>query len=143
MGRGKPPAGFDALRLRAAAASLARKRARAVAKAWPGMSQALAQRFGELFAAYSQAATLPSEGGPIADGRAFARWLAARGELPEKARLQVMAVDLLYTATQAGLVRRRGPTCSVAWLHQSRRLIVALLLPWLGEYWLNIPLGRR
>jgi hypothetical protein len=141
MARGEPPAGFDAARLRAAAASLARKRARAAARAWPGLAQALGPRFGGLFAAYAEAVTLPHQGGPLADGRAFAGWLAARGELPEAARLQAMAVDLHYAATRTGLVPRRRPTVRVAWLRRSRRLIVAVRLPWLGERWLSIPPG--
>jgi hypothetical protein len=142
MARGEPPADFDAVRLRATAVALARKRARAAARAWPGVARTLGLRFGGLFAAYAEAATLPRQGGPLADGRAFARWLAARGELPEAGRLQALAVDLRYTANPDGLVPRRWPTCKAAWLHQSRRLIVAVWLPWLGEHWLTIPLGR-
>jgi hypothetical protein len=143
MARGELPAGFDVVRLRAAAASLARKRARAAARTWPGLARALGRRFGELFTAYAEAAPLPRDGGPLADGRAFARWLAARGELPEAGRLHALAVDLRYAGNPDGLVPRRWPTYRTAWLHQSRRLIVAVWLPWLGEHWLSIPLGRR
>ena len=140
--RGEPPPHFDAARLRAAAASLARKRARQAARAWPGLARALGRRFDGLFAAYAEAATLPRQGGPLADGRAFAHWLAARGELPQSGRLQALAVDLRYIASPDGLGVRRGPACKAAWLHQSRRLIVAVWLPWFGERWLSIPLGR-
>jgi hypothetical protein len=143
MVHGEPPPDFDAARLRAAAASLARKRARATARAWPGLARALGRRFGGLFAAYAEAAALPRQGGPLADGRAFARWLAARGELPEAGLLQALAVDLRHTGTPDGLAPRRWPTCKAAWLHESRRLIIAVRLPWLGERWLSIPLGRR
>ena len=143
MGEGELPAGFDAKRLGAAVASLARKRRRAAARAWPAAAQALGDRFDERFAAYAASAPPPREGGPLADGRAFARWLAARGELPEAGRLQALAVDLRYAKTPGGLVSRRWPICKAAWLDRSRRLIVAVWLPWLGEYWLRIPLGRR
>jgi len=143
MSRGELPADFDAVRVRAAATSLARKRARATARAWPGLARDLGVRLGGLFAAYAKAATLPRKGGPLADGRAFASWLAARGELPEPGRLQALAVDLRYASNPGGLALRRGPTCRAAWLHQSRRLIVAVRLPWLGEHWLSIPLGWR
>jgi hypothetical protein len=143
MARGEPPPDFDAMRLRAAATSLARKRARAAARAWPGLARALGRRFGRLFAAYTDAATLPRAGGPLADGRAFARWLAARSELPEAGRLQALAVDLRYVGNPDGLALRKGLTCRAAWLRQARRLIVAVRLPWLGEFWLTIPLGWR
>jgi hypothetical protein len=143
MARGEPPPEFDAVRLRAAAASLKRKRARALSRAWPGLAEALGRRFSGLFAAYAEAATLPRRGGPLADGRTFARWLAARGELPEAGRLPALAVDLRYVASPDGLAVRRGPACKAAWLHQSRRLIVAVWLPWFGERWLSIPVGRR
>ena len=142
MARGELPPDFDVVRLRAAAASLARKRARAMARAWPGLARALGRRFDGLFAAYAEAATLPRQGGPLADGRAFAHWLAARGELPQSGRLQALAVDLRYIGSPDGLGVRRGPACKAAWLHQSRRLIVAVWLPWFGERWLSIPLGR-
>jgi hypothetical protein len=143
VGRGAAPPGFDAWRVSVTAAALARKRARAAARAWPGLARALGRRFGEVFAAYADAAPLPREGGPLADGRAFARWLAARGELPEAGRLQALAVDLRYADNPDGLTPRRGPALRAAWLRQSRRLIVAVRLPWLGEHWLSSPLGRR
>lgn len=143
MAQGEPPADFDVVRLRAVAAALTRKRVRAAARAWPGVARALGRRFGELFAAYAEATTLPRQGGPLADGRAFARWLAARNELPESGRLQELAVDLRYTGNPDGLVPRRTPACRAAWLRRSRRLIMAVWLPWLGERWVSIPLGRR
>lgn len=142
MAGGAPPAGFDVTRLRAAADSLARKRAGAVARAWAGLARALGRRFGELFTAYAEMSPLPREGGPLADGRAFARWLARRGELPQAGRLQALAVDLRYSEDRDGLVPRRWPACRFAWLGQPRRLIVAVWLPRLGEYRLTIPLGR-
>jgi hypothetical protein len=106
------------------------------------LARALGPRFGELFTAYAEASTLPRDGGSLADGRAFARWLATRGVLPEAGRRQALAVDLRYSVGANGLVPRRWPTCKVAWLRQSRRLIVAAWLPWPGEYWLSLPPGR-
>jgi hypothetical protein len=141
VARGVPPPDFDALRLHTAATALARKRMRATARAWPELARALDRRFAELFTAYAETVTLPRRGGPLAEGRAFARWLAARGQLPDAGRLQALAVDLRYAANLDGLAPRRAPSCRAAWLHQSRRLIVAVRLPWLGERWLSIPLG--
>jgi hypothetical protein len=137
------PVGFDAGRLRAAATALARKRARAVARTWAGLARTLGRRFSELFAAYAGTVSIPHTGGPLADGRSFARWLAARGELPEANLLQVMAVDLRYTLTPGGLIARRGLALRAVLLNRPRRVVLALRLPWLGVYWLSIPLGRR
>ena len=143
VSQGELPAGFDKKRLHAAAASLARKRAWAVARTWPGLTQGLGPRFGELFAAYAEDMPLPSQGGPLADGRAFARWLKVGGELPEAGFLQSLAVDLRYARKSDGLVIRKWPTCKTAWLPLSRRLVMAARLPWLGERWLSIRLSSQ
>jgi hypothetical protein len=143
LAEGEPPAGFDEERLCAAGASLARKRARAAARAWPRLNQALGRRFCELFADYAAATSLPRDGGPLADGRAFARWLAVRGQLPEAGLIEALAVDLRYGGTQGGLLLRRRPACRAAWLPESRRLMVGIRLPWLGERWLSIPFRWR
>lgn len=140
---GEAPAGFDAARLAAAAASLARKRARAVARAWPGLAKGLGDRFGTWFAPYAAVIPLPREGAALADGRAFTRWLAARGELPEAGRLQALAVDLRFAASPRGLVPRCGPALRAALLERPWRLVVAVRLPGLGERWLSLPLGWR
>jgi hypothetical protein len=140
---GEAPAGFDEERLRVAGSALARKRAQAVARAWPGLASGLGTRFAERFAAYALTSPLPRHGGPCADGRAFARWLAARGELPDAGRLQALGIDVRYRLTPSGLVARRGPVLRVALLRRPRRLIVAMRLPWLGERWWRLPLGWR
>jgi hypothetical protein len=140
---GEMPEGFDAARLQAAAAALERKRAMATARAWPKLAQALGQRFRDRFADYARTTPLPSKGGPLLDGRTFARWLAARGELPEASRLQALGVDLRYTVSPKGLFPRRGPALKAAFLNRPWRLVVAVRLPWLGEHWLSIPLGMR
>jgi hypothetical protein len=136
---GPAPGGFDSSALHATAASLARKRMRAVARAWPSLAQALGPRLVELFEGYAQGEALPVLGGPMADGRAFVRWLASRGELPEAGLLEAMAVDLHYRATVQGLVPRRWPTFQIAWLRQSHRVIAGIWLPGLGEHWLRLP----
>lgn len=142
MGCGEPPAGFNSANLRAAAAALARKRARSTMRAWPGLTLALGNRFGALFSAYAKATLLPREGGPMADGRAFARWLSARGELPEAGRAQAFAVDLRCLATPEGLVQRRCPALRVSLLSKPRRLVMAIWVPGLGAYWGSVPLAR-
>jgi hypothetical protein len=140
---GERPAGFDAESLRVAADSLARKRSRAVARAWPGLTRTLGPDFDKHFAAYAEGSALPRAGGPLADGRAFARWLKARRELPDAGRLQALAVDLHFITTAHGLEPRTGPAMKVAVLNRPRRLVMALRLPWFGERWWEIPFGNR
>jgi hypothetical protein len=143
MAQGPPPAGFDLNRFRAAAASLERKRVRAVRRAWPALDRALGESFESRFAAYAAVTPLPQQGGPVADGWAFARMLAKQGALPEAARIELLAVELHHVATAEGLVPRRGPAVRSALLRRPHRLILAVRLPWWGEYWLTLPLRRR
>ncbi|HYT87815.1 MAG TPA: hypothetical protein VEL76_03775 [Gemmataceae bacterium] len=138
-----PPPGFAAERFAVAAEALARKRARSASKAMPILAQSLGERFGERFAAFAAVTPLPEEGGPFADARAFARYVAARGELPEDARLEVMAVDLHQKSTRRGLVPRRGFALRAAVLWRARRFVLGIRVPWLGVRWLSLPFGRR
>src|SRR5262249_20163273 len=93
-GQGKPPPGFAVERVQAAAASLLRKRQRAAALAWPRLAAALGERFAEQFLAFAQKTQLPSCGGALADGRAFARELMKTDSLSEEGKLEVLAIDL-------------------------------------------------
>ncbi len=137
ISRGEPPPGFDPQRVMAAAESLTRKRARSAARAWPELAHAMGETFGKQFTAYAAASPLPGKGGQLADGYAFARWLASRGCLPDAGRLEKMALELRYKPLPAGLVRRRWPTLRVAWSGQSRRVTLAIRLPRIGERWLS------
>jgi hypothetical protein len=140
-GRGQPPAACDPARLRATAEALATKRARAVARVWPGLAQGLGVRFRECFDEFAAAVPLPHEGGPLADGRAFARVLARRGQLSDAGRLEALAVDLHYRVCRGGLRPRRGPAVAWARLHESGQLVLGFRLPWLGERRLTLPLS--
>jgi hypothetical protein len=142
-GRGEGPAGFDSERLRVVASALTTKRLRAVGRAWPDLATELGDRFAEVFRRYAQTHPLPHLGGPLADGRAFARFLAANHELPDAGRSQALAVDLHYAGRADGLVRRRWPYVRFALFANPCRLIVASRLPWLGEGWLTLPLRHR
>jgi hypothetical protein len=139
---GAAPPGFDCRRLEAAAASLAAKRARAAARAWPVLAGALGARFAVEFAAFAAAVPQPRHGGPLADGRAFARWLAEAGTLPDAVRPQLLAVDLRYAGSADGLRPRRAPCLKVALLRRPCRLVLGVWLPWLGARWLTIPPRR-
>jgi hypothetical protein len=140
-GQGAPPDGFDTARLRAAADALIRKRAGAVARAWPGLARALGESFGERFTAFARVSSVPKKGGPLADGRAFARSLQVTGELPDAGRLEAAAVDLHYATRKGGLVPRRRPALRITWLRSPRRLVLGVRAPRFGEWWLSIPLG--
>ena len=140
-GHAAAPPGFDLDRIHAAAASLANKRRRAVARAWPVLAESLGDRFAERFDGYAQSAPLPRLGGPLADGRAFLRWLEAMGEMPEACRLPALAVDLRYRSVATGLVPRRGFAFKTTVLSTQRRLIVGLRLPWLDGHWVSLPLS--
>jgi hypothetical protein len=138
-GEGPAPAGFDPSRLRASAAALRRKRARAAARAWPGLARALGEEFETRFTDFAARTPLPREGGPLADGRAFAAELAARGELPDEGRLEALAVDLHHRKTAGGLRPRRGFAFKAARLRAARRLLLGVRLPWLGVWQFRLP----
>jgi len=139
-GQGPLPAGFDAARVRAAADALAFKRARAVAQAWPSVRAMLGADFRASFAACAASAPLPQHGGPLADGRRFVRYVAARVPLTDDIKLQALSIDLRYRQTAAGLLRRRGPHLRAVWLSQARCVVVAI-----GEllFRLRLPHLRR
>jgi hypothetical protein len=136
-GRAAPPPGFDVDRVRATAAALVTKRQCGVARTWPGLAEALGDRWVERFDAFAAMSPAPHIGGPLADGRAFLRWLAATGDAPEACRLQMLAVDLRFVTTTTGLMPRRGPALKIVQLHQPRRLVMAMRLPWRYEIWLS------
>jgi hypothetical protein len=137
------PPGFDPDRLQAAAASLARKRLQAVKRAWPVLSNALGESLASLFAAYAAGHPLPEHGGPLADGWAFARTLAREGQLPEAARLELLAVELRHTACADGLIPRRGLAIRTILLRRPYRWVLAIRLPRRREYWLTLPLSMN
>jgi len=136
---GPPPAGFDGERLRVAAAALADKRRREVAHAWPALARALGEDFAPLFYDFAARVPYPARGGPLADGRAFARDLQACGALSAGGRLEALRIDLEYATIPGGLVRRRGPALRLALAREPRRLVVGIRLPGLGPRALVLP----
>ncbi len=138
-----PPPGFDPERTRAAAAALASKRCHEVAQAWPALARALGDGYPERFAAFARRMPLPAMGGPLADGHAFARELRRERRLPDEARLALLAVELRYTRTRAGLEHRRGGAVVVDILPETGVLILALRWRGFGERWIRVPIRRR
>jgi hypothetical protein len=120
-----PPAGFAADKAAASGSSLRRKRAHAVARAWPALALALGDEFASRFDAYARAADLPASGDPLEDGLEFARSHAGGGPLPDDVRVEM----LLARAA----LRRHGLFARAAWLRRPLpRLLVVVRLPWLG-----------
>jgi hypothetical protein len=77
------PGGFDTEQFAAARDALAGKRARSVARAWPGLARGLGDSYFDTFRAFAETHPLPHHGGPLADGLAFSRQLALLNVLPK------------------------------------------------------------
>lgn len=126
--RGPIPPGFDAQRMHAAASVLASKRAKGVARAWPSLEHMLGAEWPMFFQRYGQHVHAPAQGGALADGRAFVRWLSGQRALSDDVRLQVLRVDIRYRQSAKGWGARRLPCLKFAWLAQRGSLAVALRL---------------
>jgi hypothetical protein len=136
---GRTPEGFDAGAIGVAAASLARKRSREVARAWPALVRSLGEAaFEERFRSYAEKTPLPAHGGPLADGYAFALTLDVAGELADEARLELLGVAMRWKPVAGGLVPRRGLFVRVVRLRQARRWMLAMRAPWIGERWWRV-----
>lgn len=131
------PAGFDAEHLTAAAESLVSKRACAVARVWPRLACAIGDEFAARFASYARAHPLTHDGSPLADGRGFVAWLERAGRMTDEGRLEAFAFDARYRVGKDRLAYRRGPLLRFLRLKETRRLIVFIRLPFIGEHWLN------
>ena len=123
------PAGFDVEQIAMTGLSLASKRARAAAKAWPDFSSAIGEQFESLFAEYAQTEPAPPTSGPTEDGFRFADFLAERDRLSMASRQIWLAMRLHYRRTEAGIKSRRG--LAIVW---DRRP---------GIWWLRIGLRWR
>lgn len=130
------PAGFDARWVRTTAASLRRKRARAIARAWPRLSRALGPDFAAGVSRYLAEHPATPAGGAMADGRRLARCLAAEGRLPWEGRLELLSVELRWRWRAGGQRRPRRFGFALAMDGRSARAALGLLAPLLGEHWL-------
>ncbi len=129
------PEGFVVADADAAGAGLRRKRARAVAHAWPALALSFGAAFGERFGAFARDPAAPPAGDPFADGLAFARF-AGRAALSDDAR-----AELLLGGAAA---RRRGLWIRAAWLRRPyRRLFVVARLPLVGSAHRSFPSRPR
>jgi hypothetical protein len=87
------------------------------------------------FTEFAAKTSIPSRGGPLADGRAFVQFLGENGKLAEEGRLEALKVDLRYATVHDGLVTRRLPSVRTGWSPRRFGLVMAVRIPWLGEYW--------
>lgn len=127
--------GFAAHKADAAGRSLRRKRARAVARAWPALAVALGDALEARFDEFERTPRAPRSGDPLRDGLSFARWLRRRGARPGD---DVRAEMLLARAALA----RHGAFLGAAWLRRpSRRLLVVLRLPGTGVVRRSVRVG--
>lgn len=134
------PPEFDRLRIQATADALLLKRSHSVARAWPRLARSLGPAFEECFAQYARSRPILQEGGPLADGRAFARALARVGALADDAALEALAFDLRYRVSAERVIARRGFSFGAALLKRSVRFVIAARLPLCGERWISVPL---
>jgi len=126
--------------VRTAATGLRAKRAHAIAKAWPRLARALGPDLDSEVERHVRRLPSAPASGPLGDGRALARTLAAEGRLPWEGRLELLAAELRYRWPADGrrLVRRAG--AAAAWRRSPAGLVVAVRLPGLGERWLRLPI---
>ena len=140
---GDVPPEFDGERLGIAAQALVHKRRRSVALSWPALAAALGDQFSELFGRYAGSHPPPRDEKSLSDGREFARFLAQHGNLSDAGQIEAAVVDVRYASGASGLSRRRGPAAVVRFLHEARELAIGIRVPFCGEWWFRIRLGRR
>jgi hypothetical protein len=136
------PDGFAAGKADAASRSLRRKRARAVAGAWPALSVTLGERFAARFDDFARGTPPPAWGDGFADGLAFARTLA-REELAEAAGIELLLARAVVRGRAGALRPRRGVFVGARSLHEPRRILVVLRAPGIGRRELVVALRRR
>jgi hypothetical protein len=120
--------GFAARELEITYDALVRKRAWCVASAWPTLAHGLGNDFLEEFVEFARREVAPAAGGSTVDGWRFAEHLAAKGALPDVARVQKLGFDLTFFVRDGRAIRRRAPTLRVDFLRRSRRIVFALRL---------------
>ncbi|MCW2862062.1 MAG: hypothetical protein JWP48_3770 [Actinoallomurus sp.] len=106
---GPTPAGFDPIRVAAAARALMGKRAGEVARAWPSLAAVHGARWMAVFAEWAR--DRPARGARL-DGWDFAR--AHRDSLPPAAALELLMWEAAWRQSGDGAPRRRHFSTSTA-----------------------------
>ena len=134
------PAGFDGERALVVRESLRRKRARAVARAWPALAHGLGRRFGVHFAAYAERSPPIGDLDAVADGLGFHDWLRIRTTLDDRARQELLRTRAQYVPRGNRTRRRRTPWAGVTRTQASRfRFAFAVFAPGLGATTFVLP----
>jgi hypothetical protein len=136
------PDGFDAVRLDTAHDGVLRKRAWAVAGAWPLLARSLGGAYLDRFVEYVRAGRpfQPADGS-LLDGRWFAAHLRSHGGLPDLGTVQALSFDLHYGVEDDRVVRRSGPRVRLALLRHPPHLLVGV--GWARVRIGKVPLGPR
>jgi hypothetical protein len=129
-GGAESPEGFDAGRIALTARTLRQKRARAIAKCWPAITDGLKGSFGELFEVYAASHVLPAT--PVEDCVGFARWLMQQQLLGDTGRMQL----LLNRAARGWPIRMMR-------LSSKRHLAIAVRIPIFGVCHILIRMPER
>jgi hypothetical protein len=140
-GRGYPD-GFDPDRLDTAHDGLVRKRAWAVAGAWPLLARSFGPAYLEVFGEYVGRHPFQPSDGSLLDGLRFARFLARTGRLPDVGRIQAFSFRLHHVVRDEQVCHRRSPVVRVTRLRHPPYVVVGLALRGRVQVW-RIPLGRR
>jgi hypothetical protein len=128
---GAPAKDVDARAVSITVASLARKRARAVAAAWPALARGMGGEFAGRFGAYARA-TPPPDGGALGDGLAFSHILARERHLPDGALVERMLATTRVKLRGNRLAARRSPRLAAAITGRPRRLVIVISIPPIG-----------
>jgi hypothetical protein len=139
VAQGPAPAGFNEERLGAAARSLVNKRRQTVARVWPKLVEILGSAYNESFTRYATTQPLPDCAAPLADGRAYLRWLDGQQPLSDAACVEALAFDLRFVVTPISVRPRRGFAFKSVKLHETPARLIGACLPWLGARWWRIP----
>jgi hypothetical protein len=102
-----PPSGFDAARLRTAAAALLAKRAHGVRRALPELAESLGSTYHEVFAAYAAGRPRRTGETSLIDALAFGDW-ARLLVLPTAAHVEIARVEMRSRSGRVAVRRVPG-----------------------------------
>jgi hypothetical protein len=120
---------------------LVRKRAWAVAGAWPLLARSFGPAYLDVFGEYVQRHPFQPSDGSLLDGLRFARFLARTGRLPDVGRVQAFSFRLHYVVRDEQVERRRWPTLRITRLRRPAYLVVGAAVRGRVRV-VRIPLGR-
>jgi len=130
---GPVPAGFDASRVEVTARQLVEKRWCRVGDLRPALHRSLGPTGSARFFSYASAFPLPA-GGAEADALCFCQKAVPAGELSFEARIEHAAARARYRSPGGGLVPRHGPFVTRVACPVTRRSVLMVRMPILGQF---------